>query len=293
MGDIRIGISGWRYVPWRGVFYPKGLAQRLELDYASRMFSSIELNGSFYSLQRPSSYANWYAATPGGFTFSVKAPRYITHILRLREVEKPLANFLASGVLQLKEKLGPILWQFPPRMQFDTQRFENFLKALPHDTRHAGELAAGYEQRLDGRVSLDVDACRPIRHAVEVRDDSFLVPHFVDLLRRHGVGLVVADSAGKWPDKEDVTADFVYIRLHGGTELYTSGYGDDELERWRTRITAWANGGQADDARLIVDTPPVSTSRDVYCYFDNDAKVHAPFNARDLMRKLGLPMEPV
>ncbi|GAA4331417.1 DUF72 domain-containing protein [Pigmentiphaga soli] len=295
MGDIRIGISGWRYAPWRKVFYPAGLAQRLELQYASSVFPTIEINGSFYSLQRPASYADWYASTPPGFVFSLKGPRYITHILRLRDIGPPLANFFASGLFELREKLGPILWQFPPSLRFDPERFGAFLAALPRDGDQALELARRHEPRMEGRNSLRALGARPLRHAVEIRNDSFLVPEFPALLRRHGVALVVADTAGKWPYEEDVTADFMYLRLHGDEELYASGYSDQALERWRARIAAWAAGTEPDDARRIGGRARrrPAAGRDIYCYFDNDVKVRAPFDARTLALKLGLPVTPL
>jgi uncharacterized protein YecE (DUF72 family) len=288
-GAIYIGISGWRYVPWRGVFYPKGLAQDRELEHASRQLPTIEINGSFYSLQRPESYAAWYAATPPGFVFSVKGNRFLTHILRLREPEAPLANVLASGVFELHEKLGPFLWQFPPNFQFDPERMERFLAILPHDTEQALARARLYEPRMEGRTSLDAGPKRPMRHAVEVRHESFRDPAFIALLRKYKVALVVADTAGKWPYMEDVTADFMYLRLHGDKELYASGYSDAALERWADRIRAWTGGGQPDDAQLASPkAPPRRAKRDLFCYFDNDIKVHAPFDARKLMEKLGL-----
>jgi uncharacterized protein YecE (DUF72 family) len=269
MGAIYIGISGWRYEPWRGVFYPPGLAQARELDYASRFLPTIEINGSFYALQRPASYAAWYAATPPGFIFAVKGNRFLTHMLKLRGIETPLANVLASGVFALREKLGPFLWQFPPQLRFDADKVEHFLGLLPHDTGQALAIARGHDEKLAGRALLEIDAVRPLRHAVEVRHESFRDPAFSALLRKYGVALVVADTAGKWPDFDDVTADFVYIRLHGEHELYASGYEDDSLERWAARIRAWAAGG------------------DVYCYFDNDIKVRAPFDAKRLMEMVG------
>jgi uncharacterized protein YecE (DUF72 family) len=289
MGHIYIGISGWRYAPWRGVFYPKDLPQHRELEYASRQVRTIEINGSFYSLQRPESYAAWYAATPPGFVFAVKGNRFLTHILRLRDIDGPVANVLASGVFELHEKLGPFLWQFPPNFKFDPERMEHFLSLLPHDTDAALELARHYEPRMEGRVSLAVDQKRKLRHAVEIRNDSFVDERFIALLRKYKVAMVVADTAGKWPNYEDVTADFMYLRLHGDKELYASGYSDEALDRWAERIRAWASGGQPADARLISSTPPPKrASRDLFCYFDNDIKVHAPFDARRLMAKLGL-----
>jgi uncharacterized protein YecE (DUF72 family) len=287
MGAIYIGISGWRYAPWRGVFYPPGLAQARELDYASRYLPTIEINGSFYALQRPASYAAWYAATPPGFIFAVKGNRFITHMLKLRGIETPLANVLASGVFALREKLGPILWQFPPQLRFEPEKIERFLSLLPRDTGQALAIARGHDEKMAGRSLLEIDAVRPLRHAVEVRHESFRDEAFIALLRKYGVALVVADTAGKWPDWEDVTADFVYIRLHGEHELYASGYEDDSLERWAARIRSWRAGGQPEDARLVSSTAPSTLkSRDVYCYFDNDIKVRAPFDAKRLMELL-------
>jgi len=290
---IFIGISGWRYVPWRGVFYPKGLAQARELDYASRQLPTIEINGSFYSLQRPESYAAWYAATPPGFLFAVKGNRFITHMLKLKDIEGPLANVLASGMFELREKLGPILWQFPEMVKFDHERFEHFLSLLPHDTEAALERALAYQPRMEGKVSLAMDAKRPMRHAVEVRHESFRDARFIALLRRYNVALVVADTAGKWPFMEDVTADFMYLRLHGDEELYASGYGDAAIERWAGKIRAWSTGGQPEDGvRVSPTAPPKRKSRDVYCYFDNDIKVHAPYDAKRLIEALGLDDPP-
>ena len=289
MGTIHIGISGWRYAPWRGKFYPGGLAQARELDYAARQLPTIEINGSFYSLQRPESYASWYRATPPGFLFAVKGNRFITHMLKLNEVEGPLANVLASGVFELREKLGPFLWQFPPMVRFDPERFERFFRLLPRDTEAALALASRYQPRMEGKVSLAMDAQRPMRHAVEIRHESFRDPRFIDLLREYNVALVAADTAGRWPYIEDVTADFVYIRLHGDKELYASGYDDEAIALWASRIRAWSTGGQPEDGcRVSPDAPPPSTSRDVYCYFDNDIKVHAPYDAQRLIAALGL-----
>jgi uncharacterized protein YecE (DUF72 family) len=289
MSRVRIGISGWRYVPWRGVFYPPGLAQHRELEFASRAFDSIEINGSFYSLQTPASFRAWYDATPADFVFSVKGPRYITHIRRLREVRTPLANFLASGVLALREKLGPVLWQFPASQRFDEQRFAEFFELLPRDTAAALRLARARDSRLHGRSSLRIDAERPLRHAVEIRHDSFADPRFIDLLRRHDIAMVVADTAGKWPLLEDVTAPFVYIRLHGDKEVYASGYTEAALDRWAERIRAWSRGSEPRDARRAAGAAVRSRGRDVYCYFDNDIKVRAPFDADRLMHKLDIP----
>jgi len=291
MAHIYIGISGWRYRPWRGVFYPEGLAQKRELEFASRALPTIELNGSFYSLQRPSSYAAWYNETPPDFIFSHKGNRYLTHILRLGEgVDRALANVFASGMFNLGEKLGPILWQLPPNFKFDAVRLERFFNLLPQDLEQARTLALKHEARMTpDKVALRIGANHKLRHALEIRHDSFVDPDFITLLRKYNVALVVADTAGKWPYYEDVTADFIYIRLHGAEELYASGYSDEALDRWAGRIRAWSAGGQPDDAKRISDKAPVKrASRDVYCYFDNDIKVRAPFDARNLIVKLGL-----
>lgn len=269
---IRIGISGWRYEPWRGVFYPEGLPQRRELEFCARHFPTVEINGSFYSLQRPEYYAQWYRETPPGFVFAVKGSRYLTHMLRLTKPEKPLANFFASGVFELRDKLGPFLWQFPPMFRFDPGRLEPFLELLPRTTGEALALARRRDARLHGRSRLAIDADRPLRHALEIRHPSFMNEAFVRLLRKHRVGLVVADTAGKWPKMFHVTANFVYVRLHGDVKIYTSGYSERALASWARRIRAWDRDG-----------------RDVYVYFDNDVKVKAPFDALNLMRKLGLP----
>jgi uncharacterized protein YecE (DUF72 family) len=291
MATTRIGISGWRYAPWRGTFYPAGLPQHAELQYAAARLPVIEINGSFYSLQRPESYAKWYGQTPDDFVFAVKGPRYITHMLRLRGVETPLANFLASGVLNLRQKLGPLLWQFPPNFKYDRARLEAFLKLLPRDTRAALAIARKRAAWMKGRTRLAIDTERPLRHAVEIRHESFLDPSFVDLLREYNVALVIAETARRWPMAQDMTADFVYMRLHGDKELYRSGYSDKSLDRWARRIGAWQAGAEPEDAEKISIRKPASRKpRDVYCFFDNtDVKLRAPFDAQTLMRKLGLP----
>jgi uncharacterized protein YecE (DUF72 family) len=287
---IRIGISGWRYAPWRKVFYPPGLAQHRELHYASRRLPTIEINGTFYSLQRPECFGAWHDDTPDDFVFAVKGSRYLTHMLKLNNPARPLANFFASGIFRLAGKLGPFLWQLPPNFGFNAERLEAFFDMLPRDTESALRLARRHDERVRGRSCLRIDANRKLRHAIEVRHESFRDTAFVKLLRRHRIGLVVADTAGKWPLCEDVTADFVYIRLHGDTVLYTSGYSDAALRDWARRIRAWSRGSEPQDARKIAPdlAPPRRKSRDVYCYFDNDAKVHAPFDARKLIQMLEL-----
>lgn len=285
---LNVGISGWRYAPWRGVFYPEGLAQKHELAYASRAVGAIEINGSFYALQTPARYANWYGDTPPGFTFTVKAPRYITHTRRLKDIETPLANFFASGVFALKEKLGAFLWQFPPSFRFDAERFEAFLRQLPTRGDQALALARGCDERLKVPGWDAIPARTKVRHAVEIRHESFACAAFAELLRRYGVAWVMADTAGKWPYAEDLTADFVYLRLHGDAKLYESGYSQQALNHWRQRIERWAAGGQVADAKQL--SPRKSRARkarEVFCFFDNDIKVHAPEDARALAEALG------
>ena len=286
-GTVRIGISGWTYAPWRGNFYPPGLLHADELSYASRQVETIEINGTFYSLQRPDSFARWYDESPERFVFAVKGPRFITHIRRLREIETPLANFFASGVLRLEEKLGPVLWQFPPFFRFDASRLDDFFSLLPRDTEAAAALAERRSEWLAERAWARTGRRRELRHAIEIRHRSFLDPAFVALLRRHRVALVFADSVA-WPYAEDVTADFVYLRLHGSEELYASGYSDEAIDHFAARIKLWAEGLEPNDARRITpDADPAGQiPRDVYAYFDNDTKVRAPVDARSLRARL-------
>lgn len=285
--SIRVGISGWRYAPWRGVFYPRGLPQRRELAYAASRLTTIEINGSFYSLQRPESYQAWRAEVPEGFVFSVKGGRFITHMKKLVDVDAPLANFFASGVLALGPALGPILWQLPPTLPFDAERLAAFFRVLPRTTAQAADLAAHHDERLDGRAWTTTEADRPLRHVLEVRHASYEEPAFVELMREHDVGIVVADTAGRWPVIEDLTSDVVYVRLHGDSELYVSGYDDAALDRWADRVRAWAAGEQVPDARTL-GGPGRPGPRDVFVYFDNDTKVRAPVDAMDLAARLGV-----
>ena len=272
MADVRIGISGWRYAPWRGTFYPPGLPQRLELQHASRLLSTVEINGSFYALQRPSSYAAWAADVPEDFLFAVKGGRFVTHMLKLRGVEDALANFFASGVLALGDTLGPFLWQLPPVLRYDRARLEGFFALLPRTTADAARLARGHTEKLTDRALTEPVSQGRLRHVLEVRHPSFADnPELAPLLREHDVGLVVADTAGRWPFLLDVTSDLVYVRLHGAQELYVSGYTDDELDTWAERVRRWADAGL-----------------DVVVYFDNDVKVRAPFDAIRLAERLGV-----
>lgn len=287
-GRVRIGISGWRYVPWRGEFYPRGLPQRRELEWASRHLGSIEVNGSFYSLQTPDSYRAWRADTPDGFVFSVKGPRFVTHLKKLAGVETAVANFFASGVLALGDRTGPVLWQLPPNLGFDRDRLARFFDLLTRSTAAAAVLAAGHDDKVpEGRALTTVDEDRPLRHVLEVRHATYLDPAFPELLRAHDVGLVVADTAGTWPHLEDLTSDVVYVRLHGDSELYVSGYDDAALDAWAAKVRAWSTGTPPPDGPRV--TPPApDRPRDVFVYFDNDVKVRAPFDAMALARRLGV-----
>jgi uncharacterized protein YecE (DUF72 family) len=292
MASYRIGISGWRYPPWRGTFFPKDLAQKDELAYASRQVNSIEINGTFYSLQRPTSFKRWHDATPDDFVFSVKAPRFITHIRRLKDVEIPLANFFASGVLRLGEKLGPVLWQLPPSFRYDADRLAAFFKLLPRDTDEAARIARQHDRAI-AEVWLKSERNRPLRHALEVRHASFKTPEFVSLLRQHRIAVVVADTAGKWPLIEDVTADFIYVRLHGDEELYVSGYTPVALKHWERNLRTWHRGANLGAVhRLAAPAPLRAKGRDAFVYFDNDVKIRAPYDAMSLAHNLGIGPKP-
>ena len=268
-GRIRVGISGWTYAGWRGDFYPAGLVQRRELAYAAERLGSIEVNGSFYSLQRPSSYRSWREQTPDDFVFSVKGGRYITHLKRLADVETPLANFFASGVLALGPKLGPILWQLPANLPFDADRLARFFDLLPRSTTAAAELARHHDDKVaEDRALTTAEDDRPLRYALEFRSETFCTPEAFALLRAHDVACVVADTARRFPRTEQDTSDFRYVRLHGDEELYASGYSPEALDRWAEKCRAWAAEG------------------DVFVYFDNDAKGFAPYDATGLIERL-------
>jgi uncharacterized protein YecE (DUF72 family) len=272
MGQVRIGISGWQYDSWRGDFYPAGLARARELEYAASLMPTVELNASFYSLQRPTSYRRWYDQTPDGFVFAVKGGRYVTHFKRLVDVEAALANYFGSGVLLLADKLGPVLWQLPERAEFDPGVLAGFLDLLPTSTAEMAWLAARHDDKLDPeRAHLDVVVPAPVRHALEVRHSSFVDDRFFALLEQHDIACVLADSAGRWPVLDQRTASFEYVRLHGHTGLYTSRYAGQTLDRWADRCRRWAAAG-----------------RDVYVYFDNDAHGHAPHDALRLIERLNL-----
>ncbi|MCO7272565.1 DUF72 domain-containing protein [Cellulosimicrobium cellulans] len=269
MPTVRIGLSGWRYADWRGPFYPAGLPQRRELEHVASVFPAVELNGSFYSLQRPSSFVAWREQTPEGFTFAVKGPRFVTHMKRLRDVRTPLANFFASGVLALDDRLGPVLWQLPARTTFDAGLLDEFLALLPRSTAEAARLAREHDDRLRAPAWTEVGADRPLVHALEPRHASFASAEALDVLRRHRVAFAISDGAGHWPLVEAITSRLVYVRLHGDTSLYTSGYRPHVLDAWAARVRGWCEAGH-----------------DVEVYLDNDVHAHAPADALALMSRL-------
>lgn len=286
MKRLRVGISGWTYADWRGSFYPKKFPQKKELEFASRSLDSIEINGTFYSLQKPESFQRWYAETPDDFCFSVKAPRFITHIRRLKDVGEPVANFFASGLFHLKEKLGPILWQFPPNLTLKDDRFKIFLDQLPKDSRAAAKMAKMHSARLNGRSFTEVHGDFPLRHAFEFRHPSFMDEKFLDLLREHKVAVVFGHfGAPGWPYMEDLTSDFFYARMHGHDARCAEGYPDSALKEWADRVSVWLEGSQVEDAQVVCPPGPKLPSREGYVYFDNDAKAFAP---RDALRFIEL-----
>ncbi len=271
MAKTWVGISGWTFPGWRGTFYPKDLTQKRELQYASRQLSSIEINGTFYSLQRPETFQRWSDQVPENFIFAVKAPQYITHIRRLKEVAEPLANFFASGLLCLRKKLGPILWQFPPNVMLKDDRFEKFLRLLPQDAKSASRLARKHGKKVEGRAFTKAQGDFKVRHAFEFRHKSFLNKDFVDLLREHNVAFVFAHEGGeRAPYTEDPTADFIYARLHGEGKRFKKGYPDREIAEWASKISHWNRKGL-----------------DAFVYFSNEAKVYSPNGATKLLKKLG------
>jgi uncharacterized protein YecE (DUF72 family) len=260
---IRVGIGGWTYEPWRGTFYPKGLIHKHELQYASQRLTSIEINGTYYGAQKAESFVRWYDETPGGFVFSVKGSRFTTNRRALAEAAPSIERFFATGVMQLKEKLGPINWQFLPTKKFEPADFETFLKLLPAS--------------IDGRR---------IRHVVEVRHESFRVPEFVALVREYGVAVVITDSLA-FPRISDITAPFVYARLGRCSKTIKTGYSSDVLDKWAIRARIWSYGSSPDDLERISDLeehPP--KRRDVFIYMVNGFKPKAPAAATALIERL-------
>jgi uncharacterized protein YecE (DUF72 family) len=286
-GRVFVGVSGWSYDSWQGPYYPTGLPKARRLEHVGATLDSVEINGSFYSLQKPESYEKWAAAVPDGFLFAVKGSRFVSHNKKLKDARVPLANFFANGLLRLEEKLGPILWQLPDGLRLAPERVAGFCDLLPRDTEEASRLAAEHDERVAGKASFAVERRRRMRHALEVRDPRMLDDDLVRVLRRAGVALVVSD-AGRWPLVEELTAGFVYVRLHGSPHTYASRYDDPALDDWAQRIGRWRDGGEPDDPRRITDRPPPRRkTRDVYVYFDNDQHAHAPRDAMRLRERLG------
>jgi uncharacterized protein YecE (DUF72 family) len=268
-----IGISGYDYAGWRDAFYPPDVPRKSWLAFSSRIFNSIELNGTFYSLKSPANFARWYGEVPDhDFVFAIKGGRFITHNLKLRNCETALGNFYASGILALGQKTGPFLWQLPASYRFEAERMDAFMASLPRTSIDAEAVARQHDHRLRRGALIDAAANVPYRHAFEVRHPSYFCDEFYSILRAHRCAFVIADTAGKFEYAEEVTADFVYIRLHGSSALYASDYTDEELAEWAGKVRAWLHG---------------RNGRDVYVYFDNDAKVHAPHNAMQLADLVG------
>lgn len=290
MGSIRVGTSGWSYDEWRGDFYPDDLRYDDELTYAAGRFDTLEINGTFYGLTDPGTCREWYRAAPRGFRYAVKGSRYITHNKRLSDARAALANFFASGILELREKLGPILWQLPDNFRFDADRLELFLAMLPKTMDSAASLAREHDDRIED-VSFGGDGNHRVRHALEFRHESFLRPEMARIARRHGVALVSSHSS-EWPYVEEITAGFVYVRLHGPEKLYDSRYGEKSLKGWADRISTWRKGSEPTDQERISDLEaPRRKERDVYVYFDNTAGGKAPKEAARLRELLGLSEE--
>jgi uncharacterized protein YecE (DUF72 family) len=267
-GQVWIGTSGWNYRHWRGgPFYPPKLPQRQELAYLAQRLSAVEVNGTFYSLTRPSVCASWRKVVPPDFRFAIKGSRYITHMLKLARFEAPLGNFFAQGILLLGRQLGPILWQLPPMLPFDRARARTFMQALPRTIAEAERWARRHDARTTGRAALTAPDGRdlPLRHAVEPRHASWFEDDALAELRAQQVALVAADTAGRHPFSLARTADFAYLRLHGSTQLYASRYEDAEIATWADRVRRLRDQGT-----------------DVHVYFDNDARAHAPDDAARL-----------
>jgi uncharacterized protein YecE (DUF72 family) len=261
-GRIHIGIGGWTFEPWRGVFYPEKLPQKRELEYAASKLTSIEINGTFYGSQKPESFRKWASEVPDGFVFALKGPRFATNRRVLAEAGDSVKRFYDSGVLELGDKLGPILWQFAPTKKFDDADFGKFLELLP--------------RAIDGR---------DLRHVVEVRPDSFCVPGFVALLRQFKTPVVFSEHA-TYPAISDITGDFVYARLQKGKEELKTGYAPKALDAWAARLQAWATGGEPTDLPKVDDAKPKKTPRDVFAYVIHEAKVRAPAAAMALIERV-------
>lgn len=281
---IRLGTAGWVFPPWRGTFYDKGLPQKRELAFASSRLGAIEINATFYSHQKPQSFAGWAAETPEDFVFTVKGHQLVTHLKKLKDVEIPLANFFASGVLALGNRLGPFCWQLPGNLAYSAERIETFLGLLPKTPDDLAALAGKADDRLKMPPFLDLSGITRVRHAIEVRHPSFANPGFIAQLRRHNVALVTADTA-EWPGF-DQTADFAYLRLQGapGAERYSA--------EQRSRRAGWladiATGREPEGAPTLLPPETDPPPRDTFAFFVSTDKENAPSNARAVMAELGI-----
>lgn len=281
-------MAGWVFEDWRGgQFYPPDLRQKDELAYASRAVTTIEINATFYSTQKPASFRNWAAQVPPGFVFTVKGPRVVTHIKKLNDVRTPLANFFASGVLALGAYLGPFCWQLPPNLAFGRERMEAFIRLLPHTAAELQSLAAEHDERI-ATPFLETDGIGPVRHAIEVRHPSFATAECIDLFRAHNVALVTADTAD-WPYADQTATDFSYLRLQGapGAEQYTAEQRDD----WADRLLLLAAGKDLAGSPLIAPPMHSEAPRDVFGFFVSTDKPNAPRNALAVMERLGVKAE--
>lgn len=261
-GKIYAGIGGWTYAPWRGVFYPKGLAHAKELSYAAEHLTSIEVNGTFYGTQKPAVFRKWANEAPEGFVFSLKGVRYVTNRRVLAEAGDSIKRFLESGITELGPRLGPLLWQFQPTKQFDEKDFGKFLELLP--------------AKFDGAR---------LRHVVEVRHDSFRTPAFVKLVRKFNVAVVFAEHA-RYPAIADVTADFVYARLQKGKDKIKTGYSPKDIAAWAKRAKLWASGKEPSGLPRVEQRKAESKPRDVFLYFIHEGKIRAPAAAMALIKRL-------
>ena len=261
-GRIYLGIGGWTFEPWRGVFYPEDLPKARELEYAAQHLTSIEINGTFYRTQTPATFRKWASEVPDGFVFSVKAPRYTTHRRELAEAGDSVAHFLKSGVTELGDRLGPLLWQFPPTKKFEEAEFSAFLALLP--------------PTLDGH---------PLRHVVEVRHKSFVAPAFVSLLRNAGIAVVFSEHE-TYPGIADITADFVYLRLQKGEDSIPTAYPPDALDAWAGRLRTLAAGGAPADLPCVDAAPTAKKPRDVFAYVIHEGKIRAPAAAMALIERV-------
>jgi len=262
LGKICVGVGGWTFEPWRGVFYPKGLPQKRELEYASRQLTSIEINGTYHGTQKPESFVKWREETPGDFVFAVKGPRFATNRRVLAEAGESIARFFASGVLELGDKLGPINWQFAKTKKFDLEDFAGFLALLP--------------RRIENRE---------IRHAVEVRHESFLSSEFIELACEHDVAIVVAGQS-EFPLIADVTTSFVYVRIMGASDAHEIGYAPEDLDKWASRARTWASGGAPKDLPTLAPRPKAGQGRDVFMFAISGFKERNPAAAAGLLERL-------